>query len=608
MIQVVGLTKSFAEQVLFEDITFTIGRGEKVGLVGRNGSGKSTLLKILLNQISPDSGELVIPKNYRIGNLEQHLKFTKKTILEEASLGLLQEFQYDIFKAEKILMGLGFKEVDFQKHPSEFSGGQQIRINLAKVLLAEPDLLFLDEPTNYLDILGLRWLKNFLKSFKGELVLITHDRGFMDDVVTHTMGIWRQKLVKVEGNTSKFYEQLSTEEEFYEKARLNQERKRKDLEDFVNKFRAKARQASLAQSRVKMLDKMPKMKELQNIDDLDFHFNFKECPGKVLLKATDLAYGYDGKSILFENLSFEIKRNDKFAIIGKNGKGKSTLLNILGRKISSLSGQVENHPSLLIGHFGQTNIEQLYPENSVEEEIASVNESLSIQRVRSICGTMMFSGDLAKKKVRVLSGGERARVLLGKILAKPTNLLLLDEPSNHLDQESVESLTEELKNYPGAVMVVTHSESFLKEVAQKLIIFRKDAAEFFLGGYQDFLEKVGWEDDLDAPKIRVKKKDLKKERAILIQQRTKELSPFKKKMAKLEQRIETDEKELKKVENKLSLASQNNNAHEIKEFSISMNELKDEIELNFDELTKLSLEHDEIYEDFESKIQQLSDS
>ena len=211
MIQVKELTKSYGMQVLFSDINFTLGKGERVGLVGRNGSGKSTLLKILLDEESSDSGKVSVPNNYRVASLKQHLKFTHQNILEEACSALTEEQKFDTYRAEKVLMGLGFTQIDFQRHPNEFSGGMQIRLNLAKVLLQDPDCLFLDEPTNYLDIVGMRWLARFLRAFRGEVILITHDSGFMDEVTTHTMGIWRQKLVKVSGNTQKFYDKVFEE-------------------------------------------------------------------------------------------------------------------------------------------------------------------------------------------------------------------------------------------------------------------------------------------------------------------------------------------------------------------------------------------------------------
>lgn len=595
MIQVTNLSKGYGLQELFTDITFTIGRGERVGLVGRNGAGKSTLLKILLGEELPDEGQVTVPKSYRVATLKQHLTFSFPNILEEACSALPEDQKFDQYRAEKILMGLGFKETDFERAPSEFSGGMQIRLNLAKVLLQDPDCLFLDEPTNYLDIVGMRWLSRFLRQFKGELVLITHDSGFMDEVTTHTMGIWRQKLVKIPGGTNKFYEKLLEEEDHYEKTRAGHERRRKELEDFVARNKAKASKATQAASRVKMLERMGNMDELADVQSLDFSFTYQECPGKVLLEIKDLEFGYEKDKPLFRNLNFAIQRSDKVAVIGKNGKGKSTLLNVIAGDLTNDKGSIRTHPSLLIGHFGQTNITRLHPSNTVEEEILAANPTMGQQRVRSICGTMMFAGDLAKKKVTVLSGGERARVLLGKLLARPTNLLILDEPSNHLDQQSVEALLEELKVYPGAVLVVTHSENFVRQLADKLIVFKDDSAEWHLGTYDDFLRRGGWGDEEgDGPVT--KKNDQKESRAQrteIILERSRELSPMKKSIEQLETQITKAEERIKQIEEELLAISSGEKTGSVPMLNQELGKLRKRVDGDFEKLTEVSLKHDE---------------
>ncbi|MGE3609273.1 MAG: ABC-F family ATP-binding cassette domain-containing protein [Bacteriovoracaceae bacterium] len=607
MIQVNQLTKSYGTQTLFENISFTLGKGERVGLVGRNGSGKSTLFKLLLGEELADQGEISVPKNYTIGTLKQHLHFTHPTILQECMTALKGESEFDQYKVEKMLMGLGFKIDDFNRAPSDFSGGYQIRLNLAKVLLAEPNCLLLDEPTNYLDIVSMRWLAKFLREFKGEMVIITHDRGFMDEVTTHTMGLWRQKLLKIKGNSEKYFEQVLLEEEIYEKTRQNADKKRKDLEDFINRFKAKASKAKQAQSRMKLLEKMPEMEALNMMASLDFEFNYKECPGKVLKELKNISFGYTEK-LLIENLSFTILREDKIAIIGKNGKGKSTLLNIIAEELTPKSGSIQSNVNLLLGHFGQTNINRLNLENTIEEEVQSADPTLPIQRVRSICGTMMFAGDLAKKKIKVLSGGERARVLLAKLLVRPTNLLLLDEPTNHLDQESVESLTLELQNYPGAVVIVTHSESMLREVANKLIVFHHDKVEYLAESYDDFLRKIGWEEE-EAPapvKLdRPSRQEMKRLRSETIVERSRELSPLKKKMENLEKEIVKFEAEEKELESLLIDLAAKNDSKKIQESSQRLGFLKKKIDESFEELTEVTLKHDEIFAKYEEKLKEL---
>ncbi|MBI5637694.1 MAG: ABC-F family ATP-binding cassette domain-containing protein [Nitrospinae bacterium] len=502
MIQISNLTKSYGKQVLYNDITLSIAPREKVGFVGRNGSGKSTLFRLILGEEQPDSGIIGIPKGYRIGTLEQHLKFTEKTVLEEVATALSEDEMYDHWKAEKILFGLGFGEADMEKSPESFSGGYQIRMNLAKLLVQNPNMLLLDEPTNYLDIVSLRWLKSFLRSFQGEVIIITHDRGFMDEVTTHTMGIVRRQLRKLKGDTVTFFETLDHEDEIHEKTRLNQEKRIKEIEEFVARNKARASSASRAQSRLKLLDKMERIEKLDHDAMLAFRFNHDKCPGKIVMEARDLSFSYDGNpdSALFKDLTFAVGARDRIAIIGKNGKGKSTLLNVLGGELKPLTGGISTHPSMKIGHFGQTNIQRLDLESNVLEELSKANPSMNNQHLRCLAGAMMFPGDAAEKFIKVLSGGERSRVLLGKILANPTNLLLLDEPTNHLDMESIEELTEQLDEYEGAVIIVTHSEMILRDIATKLIVFNEGKAQLFLGNYDDFLEKIGWEDEPKAKK------------------------------------------------------------------------------------------------------------
>jgi ATP-binding cassette subfamily F protein 3 len=608
VIQVIDLAKGFGTQLLFQNIGFTIGKGERLGLVGRNGTGKTTLFKILLGEESPDAGDVVIPKNYHIGTLKQHLQFSHSTILDECMTALKGDAQFDQYKVEKMLHGLGFKTEDFQRPPSDFSGGYQIRLNLAKVLLGDPDCLLLDEPTNYLDIVSMRWLSKFLRSFRGELVIITHDRGFMDEVTTHTMGIWRQKIVKIKGDSGKYFEQILAEEEMYEKTRQNSEKKRKDLEEFVARFKAKASKATQAQSRMKLLEKMPELDALAMVSTLDFEFNYKECPGKTLMDIKDLSFGYSDTN-LFQTVNLPILRGDKIAIIGKNGKGKSTLLNLLARELEPRTGEISSNVNLLIGHFGQTNINRLNMENTIEEEVGSVDATLGQQRVRSICGTMMFTGDLAKKKIKVLSGGERARVLIAKLLAKPCNLLLLDEPTNHLDQESVESLTLELQNYPGAVVIVTHSESMLREVATKLIVFHHGKVEYLSETYDDFLKKIGWEEEEEAPQNRSKEKpsrqEVKRLRSELIIERGRELGPLKKRMENLEKMIYSLEEEQQKLEQEMIELATQSDSKKIQQCSQRLGVIKKSIEESFEELTEMTIKHDDIFARFEDKLKDL---
>ena len=609
MIQLTNISKNFAKQELFNNLSFKLNAGTRVGLVGRNGSGKSTLFKLILGEESADSGDVIIPKNYKIGTLKQHLTFSESTLREEAALALEDEMKYDVYRVEKILFGLGFTQEDLDKDPLSFSGGYQIRINLAKLLVTEPNLLLLDEPTNYLDIVSLRWLKNFLRAFEGEVILITHNRDFMDSVCTHTMGIVRKKIEMIPGNTHKFYEQLSANDELYAKQKVAQDKKVKELEEFIAKNKARASTAALAQSKVKQLEKMKLMDSLAFDNSLAFNFNFKETPAKIMLEVDNLSFGYTPENILFRDISFNIKRGECLGIIGKNGKGKSTLLNVLSRELKQLSGDISSHPSVDFAHFGQTNIARLHESATVTDEIHSANTKLSTQVIRSICGAMMFSGDSADKKVSLLSGGEKSRVMLGQILARNVNLLFLDEPTNHLDMDSIEALTNAIQTFEGAVIIVTHSEELLRRVCDRLIIFAKDGAEYFDGGYDLFLEKIGWDEEEQEEKVKSapksNNKENKKLKAELVRERNKITSPLKKKVEKLENSIMKLEEQLEVHHQELIDASNSGDSATLMELSKTVSDEEKKVEEMFEEFEELSMELEEINAEYEKKIEEL---
>lgn len=496
MITLTGIHKSYGEQILFDDLSITINRRERVGLVGRNGHGKSTLFQMILGQAEPDSGNINVPRGYRIGHLEQHLKFTKPTVLEECCLGLPADEEYETWKVEKVLSGLGFSEADMERKPEEFSGGYQIRMNLAKLLVSNPDMLMLDEPNNYLDIVAIRWLEEFLKEWEGEMILITHDRSFMDNVVTHTAAIHRTKAIKIKGDTGKLYDQISQAEEIYEKTRLNEAKKRRQEEIFIARFKARASFASRTQSRVKKLEKQGEMKELENIEDLELYFNAAPFAAQQMMSAENLSFSYTGKEpFIVKDFTLHVGKRERICIIGKNGKGKSTLLKLLAGEMEPLSGTVNKHPILKQGYFGQTNKINLDENLTVAEEIKSTDRDCSDNKARAIAGGLMFSGDHALKKIKVLSGGEKSRVLLGKILVTPCHLLFLDEPTNHLDMQSCDALIEAVDNFAGSVIMVTHNEMHLRAVATKLVVFDRGEIRVFEGTYDEFLSDVGWSDE-----------------------------------------------------------------------------------------------------------------
>lgn len=509
MIQVDGLSLAYHGEFLFEEASFNIQPKERCALVGRNGTGKSSIFRLLTGKETPDKGTISKRKNYRIGILDQHIVFTKSTLIDEAALGLRPEEQDCIYKAETILFGLGFKEEDLLRSPKDFSGGFQLRLHLAKVLINEPDCLLLDEPTNYLDIISIRWLTKFLQNWSGEFILISHDREFVDSVCTHTMGIHRQKVHKFKGSTINFYEQLMQQEEIHEKTRINLEKKREHLQGFIDRFGAKASKAVQAQSKQKMLDRIPVLENLKNLYQLDFQFNEAFFPGKKMLEANQISFSYvkDVETPLIEDFSLSIEKGDRIGIIGKNGRGKSTILRLLAGELTPHIGATKQSDNLSIGYFGQTNIDRLHPKHSIEEEIAAANPKLNYTQVKGICGLMMFSGDKSVKKNGVLSGGEKSRVLLGKIIASPCNLLLLDEPTHHLDMESIEALIDAIEDFQGAVIMVTHSELILKRMAlHKIVVCQDGEQELFLGTYEEFLEEQGWDENGKTIKSKKSKK------------------------------------------------------------------------------------------------------
>ncbi|MFT5835572.1 MAG: ATP-binding cassette subfamily F protein 3 [Sulfurimonas sp.] len=610
MIQLNNISKSYSSQELFSNLNFKLNSGNRVGLVGRNGSGKSTLFKLILAEESADGGEIIIPKNYKIGTLKQHLTFSESTLREEAALALEEDMKYDVYRVEKILFGLGFVQDDLGKDPLSFSGGYQIRINLAKLLVTEPNLLLLDEPTNYLDIVSLRWLKSFLRSFEGEVILITHDRNFMDSITTHTMGLVRKKIELIPGDTHKFYEQLQANDELHSKQKIAQDKKVKEMEEFIAKNKARASTATRAQSKVKELQKMDLLDNLNFDNTLEFNFNFKDTPAKILLDVKDLKFGYTPENILFDKISFTLEKGECLGIIGKNGKGKSTLLNTIAGELKQLSGQVDFHGSTSFAHFGQTNIAHLSDKNTVMDEIYVGNPKLSEANVRSICGGMMFSGDAAKKKISLLSGGEKSRVMLGQIIARNVNLLFLDEPTNHLDMDSIEALTNAIKKFNGSVIIVTHSEELLRRVCDRLIIFAKDGAEYFDGGYNDFLEKIGWEDEEKEQKVKAapkgNQKENKKLKAEMVRERNKLTSSLKKKVEKLETKIMETEERLEIHHHGLIAVSNSGESSKLMELTKLVSDEEAFVEEAFEELEIVQTQLDEINDKYQHKIDELS--
>ena len=510
MLKVDKITKSFNGKEVFDDISFILNDNEKVALIGRNGCGKSTLLKIINKDIEADSGSIVLSRNYTIGYLKQYINFTEKTILDEAMLSLPEHKKDNFWEVEQILQNVGFTMEDMKKSPDAFSGGWQIRLNLAKLLIGEPDLLLLDEPTNYLDIISVRWLKDFLKNWKGAVLVVSHDRQFLNDIITHTLIIHRGKSKKITGNIEDMYSQLAEEEDTYEKTRINEEKKRAKTQAFIDRFRYKATKAKQVQSKIKMLEKQDVKEKLSDIQNLEFDFTYKDIiTNKPMVEVKDLTFGYNQDNILIKDFSFKVEKGDKICIIGRNGKGKTTLMKLINKELQPLSGSIDINNKVDIGYFGQMNIERLNLNNTIEQELWSIDEKMPRSKILNTAGVMMFTGDDYMKKINVLSGGEKSRVLLGKIILQPCNLLLLDEPTNHLDMESNIALIDALNNFDGASITITHNEDFLNNLATKLIVFDNNKVFVFEGNYENFLKELGWCEEEQEKKDKNDKKDKK---------------------------------------------------------------------------------------------------
>lgn len=623
MIQIQNVSKSFGVQVLLDGASLLVGDHERVGLVGRNGCGKSTLFKMILGQECLDGGSIDIPKKYTLGYLQQHLNFTHATVHEEACSVLKpnEDGWIEEHKVEAILFGLGFDEESMHKSPSLLSGGFQIRLNLAKVLASEPDMLLLDEPTNYLDIVSMRWLSRFLRNWKGEVLLITHDHHFMDEVCTHTAGIFRHKIRKVKGSVEKLRETIAEEEEVAQRTQENEAKKKEQLEKVIERFRYKAAKAAMVQSKIKAAAKLATGERLTHERNLDFSFTEAPFPGKRMLQIKGLSFAYPNKGEdgtvqgmgpeLITDLTMEVFKGDRIAVIGPNGRGKTTLLNLIAKELQPTAGEISHNPNLQINYFGQTNINRLNLENNVEEEIATAIEEVSQKsRARGLAGLMMFSGDAALKKVKVLSGGERSRVLLGKILASACNMLLLDEPTNHLDMESIESLIDALEDYEGTALVVTHDEELLHAFATRLVVFDGGKCRIFEGTYADFLEKVGWASEKkpggsESANIKVSNIDVKtdngnsgaprakedrKARADYIAERSKVIKPLEKKLANIEAEIAKAEALGGELESKLVTASESGDGNAITAIAKDMDDNKKKVDQLYEDWEKTSAE------------------
>ena len=530
MVGVNNAVLHFADRAIFNSISFIVNKQDRIGLVGKNGAGKSTMLKALAGIQKLDSGAISFPTGLTMGYLPQDMDFESgRTVWEETEtsfstsldiqsrideinhqLATREDYESDSYmqildeltdlneklgllgidtmeaEIEKILIGLGFSREDFLRQTDEFSGGWRMRIELAKILLQQSDLLLLDEPTNHLDIESIQWLEDFLGTYPGAVVLISHDRAFLDNLTNRTIEISLGKIYDYGAPYTKYLEQRKERREQEMAAYTNQQKHIKDQEDFINRFRAKATKAVQVQSRIKALDRLDRI-EIEVEDNSAMRFSFPPAPhsGKVSLRVDQVAKKYDDK-IIFEDVSFSIERGEKIALLGKNGEGKSTMSRlIVGERYDS--GDIELGYQVKIGYFAQNQSEILDPEKTVFETIDEAATGEIRTKIRSLLGSFLFGGEESDKKVKVLSGGERARLAMCKLLLEPVNLLILDEPTNHLDIRSKEILKDALLRYDGAMILISHDRDFLKGLTEKIYEFSQGKVKEHLGGIDQFL-------------------------------------------------------------------------------------------------------------------------
>ena len=532
MLSVQGLGLHHSGNYLFSNVNFTIKKDDKIGLVGKNGAGKSTLLKMFTGGITFYEGSIVPEGNITIGFLKQDLDFVKgRTVWDETmqafeQINLLKneledvneqlvtrtDYESDIYDqlihrmtdlndllmhhdaynlegdVEKVLFGLGFKAEDFRKITDEFSGGWRMRIELAKLLLQKNDLMLLDEPTNHLDMESIIWLEDFLKTYNGAIVLVSHDKQFMTAVCNRTFDINNKKVDDYKANYTKYLELSKERKEKQIQAKKNQDVEIKQMEDNINRFRASATKSSFAQSLIKKLDKIDRI-EVDNDDVSKFNIRFVQSvvPGKVIFEAKNLGKSY-GKKNVFDGVDFFIERGEKIALLGQNGQGKTTLAKILSGEITDYSGEWNLGHNVNIGYFAQNQEEVLSANKTVLEEAEDASTEETRPRVRDLLGSFLFQGDDVTKKTKVLSGGERNRLALCKLLLRPFNVLIMDEPTNHLDIQSKEIIKMALNKYEGTLIVISHDREFLQGLADKIFEFRDGRMKEFLGNINEYLE------------------------------------------------------------------------------------------------------------------------
>ena len=602
MISANNISVYFGGQELFDKVSFMVNKGDRIGLVGKNGAGKSTLLRILSGEQSPNEGSISTPNDSTLGYLRQDLDFEEgRTVQQEAELAFkeIKELEEKInainlemsertdYETEgymqlitdvnelneryvllggytiqsemsQVLLGLGFQLDDFSRQTNEFSGGWRMRLELAKILLSKPDVLLLDEPTNHLDIESIVWLESWLKNYSGAVVLVSHDRAFLDAVTNRTIDLILGKANDYKASYSKYVELRKDRQEKQIQSKKNQDKEVKQTKMLIDKFRYKKSKAAFAQSLIKKLDKM-EMIEVEQDETASMHFKFPPAPhsGKVTLKVNEVSKSYDELEVL-KGIDLLLERGEKIAFVGKNGEGKTTLAKIIVDSIP-FEGQVEYGHQVKVGYYAQNQSELLDENKTILQVVEDAADEHSRPRVRDMLGSFLFSGDAAQKKIKVLSGGERARVALCKLLLEPVNLLIMDEPTNHLDMVSKDILKNALNNYDGTLIIVSHDRDFLQGLSEKVYEFKDQGIKEYLGDINEFLNAKKVMDfkqfELENKQKASSPKSKDSENKISYQERKqldKDIKKTSNKVGNLERSVESLEKELKALDTELS--------------------------------------------------------
>ncbi|WP_295772905.1 ABC-F family ATP-binding cassette domain-containing protein [uncultured Mucilaginibacter sp.] len=609
MIAINNLTFEIGARALYDEANWHIKPGEKIGLIGANGTGKTTLLKIIVGDYKPTSGSISMAKDLTIGYLNQDLlsyssdksilhvameAFERQNQLHTEIEALLKKLETDYsedllnklsdkqvefealdgynieYKAHEILAGLGFAEADQDRKLATFSGGWRMRVMLAKILLQAPDILLLDEPTNHLDLPSIVWLEDYLRNFEGAIIIVSHDRWFLDKVINRTVESRKGKLTVYAGNYSFYLEEKGLREEIQRGEFKNQQAKIKQEERLIERFRAKASKAKMAQSRIKMLDKMERVDDVDDDNpSVNFNFKFSKPSGRHVVVLENVSKSYPNLTIL-ENTGAVIEKGDKIALIGANGKGKSTLLRIIAGADKEYTGTSTTGHNVSQTFFAQHQLESLHLDNEILAELQSFAPKHTDTELRSILGSFLFTGDDVFKKIKVLSGGEKSRVALAKALTADANFLVLDEPTNHLDMQSVNILIQAIQQYEGTVIAVSHDRYFLDNIANKIWFIENHQIKEYPGTYQEYEEWNSKRQILPkaaapAPKpVKEEKKEPVKQQQPS-EDKNKQLKKLNQDLGKMEQQIADLEQEVKQLENKLADEAVFNDAAKLKE-------------------------------------------